>query len=315
MRLKSYFAESVEAAMSLAVRELGGDAMLVYSREAEADAQHLGKHEAVVALEEEASPQDEHPGLERISRRMEEICAQMGQLSSRLGQTPPEVPGSPDPTLDVLLESPVWGRWTRRLMEQGVPPDLLIELMTPLKGQSMSPLSARNDLARRLARPVKFLSRLGVKEGGKRVVALAGPPGAGKSIGVIRMAAQFILRTGRIPQLIAYDPVLDGGFGRLRHYCGVIGAPLTPVSKLADLKDAIRRASGADLVLLDTPGFVWRDPEEGKDLATLLESISEVEVQLVLPASWEATALERLAARYEVFRPVCVQFTDRKSVV
>ncbi|MEZ5351250.1 MAG: hypothetical protein R2762_01310 [Bryobacteraceae bacterium] len=51
MRLKSYFADTVESAMVLAGRELGEDAMLVYSRESSAETRHLGRYEVVFAAD------------------------------------------------------------------------------------------------------------------------------------------------------------------------------------------------------------------------------------------------------------------------
>jgi flagellar biosynthesis protein FlhF len=49
MKLKSYFAETVEQAISRASRELGPEAMLVYSREAHPEARYLGSYEVVFA--------------------------------------------------------------------------------------------------------------------------------------------------------------------------------------------------------------------------------------------------------------------------
>ena len=46
MRLKSYFAPSVEAALSEGRQELGPDAMIVQSRRAPPELQHLGAYEA-----------------------------------------------------------------------------------------------------------------------------------------------------------------------------------------------------------------------------------------------------------------------------
>ena len=50
MKLKSYFAESVEAAMTQAGQELGSDAMLVYSRQSPIEARHLGAYEVVFGM-------------------------------------------------------------------------------------------------------------------------------------------------------------------------------------------------------------------------------------------------------------------------
>ena len=49
MRLKSYFAGTVESAICLARQEMGGDAMLVNSRRTLPEARHLGAYEVVFA--------------------------------------------------------------------------------------------------------------------------------------------------------------------------------------------------------------------------------------------------------------------------
>jgi flagellar biosynthesis GTPase FlhF len=50
MRIKTYFSETVEAALSLASRELGGDALLLAARAAGESARHLGAYEVVFGV-------------------------------------------------------------------------------------------------------------------------------------------------------------------------------------------------------------------------------------------------------------------------
>ncbi len=47
MKLKSYFSGTVEAAVELARKELGEDALLVNARPATAETRHLGAYEVV----------------------------------------------------------------------------------------------------------------------------------------------------------------------------------------------------------------------------------------------------------------------------
>src|SRR5258707_9307598 len=54
MKLKSYFADTIEEAISLARREMGPEAMLVNSKRSNAEARHLGAYEVVCAAEVEA---------------------------------------------------------------------------------------------------------------------------------------------------------------------------------------------------------------------------------------------------------------------
>ncbi len=50
MRIKSYFAESVEEAMDRARTELGSEAMLMNTKDTEAEFRHLGRYEVVFGL-------------------------------------------------------------------------------------------------------------------------------------------------------------------------------------------------------------------------------------------------------------------------
>ncbi len=50
MKLKSYFSGTVEAAMELARKELGEDALLVNARPATPETRHLGAYEVVFGV-------------------------------------------------------------------------------------------------------------------------------------------------------------------------------------------------------------------------------------------------------------------------
>jgi len=54
--VKSFFAESVQAAMEDAQVELGTDALLLESREAPPEARHLGAYEVVFAASRASDP-------------------------------------------------------------------------------------------------------------------------------------------------------------------------------------------------------------------------------------------------------------------
>src|SRR5712671_150456 len=66
MRLKSYYAGTVESAICLARQEMGEDAMLVNSRKAQPEARHLGAYEVVFAAAQD-------PVREAIAARPEPV--------------------------------------------------------------------------------------------------------------------------------------------------------------------------------------------------------------------------------------------------
>lgn len=97
MRIKTYFAGTVEAAIDLASRELGGDALLLAARAAGADTRHLGAYEVVFGLPSPAaSPsslrefladQDCHPSLiEHTLRSLEGRDASDGEVWAAIRQ-------------------------------------------------------------------------------------------------------------------------------------------------------------------------------------------------------------------------------------
>src|SRR5580700_3440174 len=69
IRLKSYFSGTVEAAMALARKEMGEDAMLIHSRPAQPEVRHLGVYEVVFGMypsaEEAVEPQSPQPERRR----------------------------------------------------------------------------------------------------------------------------------------------------------------------------------------------------------------------------------------------------------
>ena len=85
--VKSFFDESIQAAMEHARVELGADALLLDSREAPPEARHLGDFEVVFAacsqpLALSAAPAlPEAGGVEALSRQVEEIRALLGRIT------------------------------------------------------------------------------------------------------------------------------------------------------------------------------------------------------------------------------------------
>src|SRR5271166_5078416 len=89
MRIKSFYANSVEAAVALARREMGAEAMLVESRKAPLEARHLGEYEVVCALVPEADPASPQPpedaGAHQVRLAVE--LAEMRRQLDLMGKT------------------------------------------------------------------------------------------------------------------------------------------------------------------------------------------------------------------------------------
>ena len=134
-----------------------------------------------------------------------------------------------------------------------------------------------------------------------RVEVFIGPPGAGKTTTVAKIAAQA--RTGRSARhgVVAADGFRVGAVEQLRLYAGIIGAPFA-VARCADeltlaLGELKRRP-----VLVDTAGRSPRD-EGAADILDVLSHRDDVRRHLVLPASTPPLQARRILERFAPARP------------
>jgi flagellar biosynthesis protein FlhF len=312
MRLKSYFAGTVEAAMALARRELGEDAMLVQSRRASPEARYLGDYEVVFALAgpegappkpagearpgapPAASPPPENTAVERLASEIASLKNRLEQLSATLGEgRSGKAPGGVPASLHHVLSA---------LIAAEVSPELAEEMVSAI---------AREDAPARqvLQRYVRVDPSLGVPGAERRIVALVGPPGCGKTTTLVKLAAQFALDPSKPAQILSMDLFRFAAAEQLRSYAAVLGIPCQCVESTFALAQAIEEHWQKHLILIDTPGLAERDLKTVEDLAVFLSHHSQIDTHLVLPASMRAADIARTADRYDRFGPRKLLFT------
>ena len=103
MKIKSYFASSVEQAIQKARQELGAEAMLVTSRRAAVEARHLGAYEVVFGApdSEESVIASPRPPSKDLSAELQVLRAQLEDIKRVLQLNNARAQGS-DPDIDEL---------------------------------------------------------------------------------------------------------------------------------------------------------------------------------------------------------------------
>lgn len=313
MRLKTYFASGIDAAMNLARTELGDDALLVHSRRTSGESTALGAYEVVFASTAysvsaeaphthapaaapkslpaaPAAGQDELASLRdavemtlRLARRSEALLLAQSRGTGEFAG------------MDAALEDAGFGCAFRGRVLQEMQ-------NAPLR-------NLRTAVAQWMQQRIRVQSAIGKPGSMRRCLAVLGPPGAGKSLSLIKIAARFGV-TGRRPaQILSIDTERIGGIEGTRAYANVLGIAFQAVDSTHALAQALAEHANKDLVLIDTPGLTAPAAEIESDLSGFLQARPEIDRHLVLPASASAQTLARTVQGFARFQPDKLLFT------
>ena len=143
---------------------------------------------------------------------------------------------------------------------------------------------------------------------------LAGPPGAGKTLTIAKLATRLVL-AGRAPVVISADGRRAGAVEQLAAYTRLLGIELLVVGQPAALARALTHPMpdpaaphparphpampdpGGGPALIDAPGLDPFDPAERAELAGLIAAAGAV-VALVLPAGLDPMEAADIAAAH-----------------
>jgi flagellar biosynthesis protein FlhF len=124
----------------------------------------------------------------------------------------------------------------------------------------------------------------------------AGPPGAGKTLTVARLATRLVLG-GEKPLVVTADGKRAGAAEQLAAFTRLLGLSLIIASHPVTLARALaRRAEGAP-VLIDAPGIDPFDPAQRAELGALADTVRAT-IVLVLPAGLDAEESADVAASF-----------------
>ncbi len=218
------------------------------------------------------------------------------------------------------LRGPGWRRWLRRYDQveiqaaiEGLPAVTARPTATEARAWRLD-VRERTDTARlreaflgpeareagpRMPAPVRVLT------GQRRLVALVGPTGGGKTTTTAKLAAHLHLQQGWRVGLISADTFRVGGVEQLEAYARILGLPLEVAPTPAALGRALERLGETDVVLVDTSGRGHRDDRRMGELEAFLAVAREVagasgglEAHLVLAAPTRAQEVEAVLGRY-----------------
>lgn len=275
MRLKTFYAKTMSEAMQQVRETLGEDAVIIATRE-----ENGGKSVRITAAVEEAEyyPQDRNetkrPNFEVESTPATDIVDDWHQYDE-----------------EEEFEGQITEQLTDVMLRHVVPNDVMDSLLATA---AMTGLSNSEDA---LAAAIEHLySFAPIPATSRKALMFVGPPGAGKTLMVAKLATQAVMNDLKVA-VITTDTLRAGGVEQLQAFTKILEVPLQKAKTRAELTDAIKASQGFDLILIDTAGTNPHDPDDMARIARLAD-VGSIEPLLAMTAGVDAEESAEIARSF-----------------
>lgn len=290
MKLKSYFSGTVEAAMELARKELGEEALLINSRPATPETRSLGAYEVVFGVPPGAGVAPIAAVQPTRAQPADRLTQDVADLKRQIERMARSLRGARMFTSSASAgESELYARLVENELDAAIAHSVV-------QGASLQDT-------------FEVDATLGRKGASRQIVALVGPPGVGKTTTLVKLAARYGLASRKPAQILSADVYRIAAADQLRSLASILGIGCDVVETPAALARAFKEHQGKDLIFVDTPGLGRDEMEDAIDLACVIATHPEMDTHLVLSASMKPSDLERVIDRYEIFQPAKLLFT------
>ncbi|MEB3328840.1 MAG: flagellar biosynthesis protein FlhF [Candidatus Sericytochromatia bacterium] len=132
----------------------------------------------------------------------------------------------------------------------------------------------------------------------RKIVALIGPTGVGKTTTIAKLAANFALSRQTEMALLTIDTYRVAAIEQLKTYGDIIGLPVDVVLTPQSLKEALKTHQDKGLILIDTAGRSPYNRLHINELRSFLDVDPRVETHLVLSATTRLADLKQIVKHF-----------------
>ena len=324
MEVKTYRARTMYEALEMVRRELGPDAAVLHTRHVRSNRLFgllsAGRQIEVTASAgvnvpsrfpppppaESAAPatmslahvETPPPGRRPQPERYNDVAGQLANLKAMVAELCRRPPSGPQHDLPESLF-----RLFAELIDADLSEETARELVEQVRAEASDveladPLMLKAWIGRMIEAEIPVGGPITVTPGKRRLVALVGPTGVGKTTTIAKLAANHRLKEKRRVGFITVDTYRIAAVEQLRTYAEIIDLPMQVVSTPREMRESVRRMDDLDLILMDTAGRSPRDEIKIQELKAMLTEAAADEVHLVLSSVTGARTLQQTAERF-----------------
>ena len=311
MHIRTFRAASLQDALEQIRQQMGPDASVLHTRQVrDGWMGWLGR----TYVEVTAGLRDANAVITIPESHVEGIDSRLAVQPGSSPHFADDLPSNDSP-LPIQLQA-----YGRELLSVGVAPDTVDRWLNATisfaanigdspRGPSVSGTPWLEHLQRSVGRELRFGSPIRTQPGDRRVVALVGPTGVGKTTTVAKLAAGFRIEARRRVGLLTIDTFRIAAVQQLKAYAEIMDLPMEVVEKPEQMQPALEQLGDVDLVLIDTAGRSPKSDARIDQLVELLRSAQPDETHLVLSATNSAAAIRLAIEGFAPIRPTAAILT------
>lgn len=288
MRLKTFNAKTMSEAMKLVRQTLGDEAVIIATKE-----DNGGKSvQVTAAIEQTDTLPDPYPEGYETSASRPNFEVQTQNTPKFSNDQPP----TEDEWLQYDEEEEFEGQLTEELtdvmLRHVVPNDVMDSILSTAAMTGLG--NAHSALAAAMDHLFSFVPL--PQKSPRKALMLVGPPGAGKTLMIAKMATQAVLNDLSVA-VITTDTVRAGGVEQLQAFTKLLKIPLHKAKTKEQLNAHLQSQQGHDLILIDTAGTNPHDPDDMARIARLSDA-GTIEPILALTAGIDADESSEIARSF-----------------
>ena len=160
-----------------------------------------------------------------------------------------------------------------------------------------------------IRRELSVTGGIALEAGKRKVVALVGATGVGKTTNLAKLGALYSVQERARVGVITTDTYRVAATDQLEVYAGIIDVTMHVVHDATEMRSALRAFSDRDLVLIDTAGGSPFNRPQMTEIRDLIEAAQPDEVHLLVSANTAIEDARDAITHFSILKPTSLFFT------